>query len=162
MRCNVASDETQHQPASADSAHALGRDPYVTNSGQASYTFASLPTGNAASAYATVLYACVRDVYGASNCTTTLATVGTSPELEPMQPGAYPLGAGASLPCTSAAPLRTVEEEATCFHMQMCGARIQSYAGTHKGTCSSALDVHTGRSMASQPHGKKRSRPARC
>lgn len=58
--------------------HALGRDPYVTNSGQATYTFASLPTGSTASAYATTLYACVRDVYGASNCTTTSATVGAT------------------------------------------------------------------------------------
>lgn len=59
----------------------LGRDPYVTNSGQATYTFASLPTGAAASAYATTLYACVRDVYGASNCTTTSATVRATSQI---------------------------------------------------------------------------------
>lgn len=55
---------------------ALNRDSYVTNSGSASYTFASLPTGNPAANYATTLYACVGDSYGASNCTTTSVTVG--------------------------------------------------------------------------------------
>jgi len=47
----------------------------VRNSGSASYTFSSLPAGDPASQYATVLYACVRDSYGASNCTTTSVTV---------------------------------------------------------------------------------------
>ncbi|KAK9833282.1 hypothetical protein WJX81_002494 [Elliptochloris bilobata] len=51
------------------------QDSYVTNSGSAAYTFASLPTGSPASSYATTLYACVRDAYGASNCTTTMVTV---------------------------------------------------------------------------------------
>lgn len=55
--------------ASADLVScALGRDSYVANSGQATYTFSSLPTGDSANSYATSLYACIRDNYGASNC----------------------------------------------------------------------------------------------
>ncbi len=58
---------------------ARARDAYVMNSGSASYTFSSLPAGDPASQYMTVLYACVRDSYGASNCTTTSVTVRAPP-----------------------------------------------------------------------------------
>ena len=64
---------------------ARARDAYVMNSGSAAYTFASLPAGDPAAAFATVLYACVRDSYGASNCTTTSVTVGPPPCPNPTQ-----------------------------------------------------------------------------